>query len=75
MAPSLSKGKRAKKRKSAKRIISERRFGSFVRSFGVPEGVDTSKIDATFANGVLRIKLPKTAEAQRTETKISVKAA
>jgi HSP20 family protein len=52
-----------------------RRFGSFVRSFGLPEGVDTSKIDATFANGVLRIKLPKTAEAQKAETKITVKAA
>jgi HSP20 family protein len=55
--------------------LSERRFGSFARSFGVPEGVDVSKIDATFANGVLRVKLPKTAEAQKAETKISVKAA
>ncbi len=55
--------------------LSERRFGSFVRSFSLPEGVDASKIEATFAKGVLTIKLPKTAEAQKSETKIAVKAA
>ncbi|MGO4869445.1 MAG: Hsp20/alpha crystallin family protein [Roseiarcus sp.] len=55
--------------------LSERRFGSFVRSFAVPEGVDADKIEATFAKGVLTIKLPKTAEAQKSETKIPVKAA
>jgi len=55
--------------------VSERRYGSFVRSFQVPEGVDTGKIEATFAKGVLNIKLPKTTEAQKSEKTISVKAA
>ena len=55
--------------------VSERRFGSFVRSFPIPEGVDAGKIEAAFAKGVLTIKLPKTAEAQKSETKIPVKAA
>ncbi|MGO9773956.1 MAG: Hsp20/alpha crystallin family protein [Roseiarcus sp.] len=55
--------------------LSERRFGSFVRSFAIPEGVDAEKIEATFAKGVLTIKLPKTAEAQKSETKIPVKTA
>ncbi len=55
--------------------MSERRFGSFMRSFQVPEGVDTGKIEATFAKGVLIIKLPKTAEAQKSEKTISIKAA
>jgi HSP20 family protein len=55
--------------------FSERRFGSFQRSFRVPEDVDTDKIAATFKNGVLTVSLPKSAEAQKKEKKIAVKAA
>lgn len=55
--------------------LSERRYGAFVRAFELPPGVDAGKIEASFAKGVLTIKLPKTAEAQRAETKIPVKAA
>ena len=54
---------------------SERRYGSFQRSFQLPEGVDADKIDANFAKGVLTVKLPKTAEAKKAEKKITVKAA
>ncbi|MGA8172808.1 MAG: Hsp20/alpha crystallin family protein [Methylocystis sp.] len=53
--------------------FSERRYGSFKRSFRVPEGVDTDKIDASFDKGVLTIKLPKTAEARKAEKKIEIK--
>ena len=55
--------------------LSERRYGSFSRSFQVPEGVDTDKIDAKFAKGILTVKLPKTAEAKKAAKKIAVKAA
>ena len=55
--------------------LSERRYGSFQRSFQLPEGVDADKIDANFAKGVLTVKLPKTAEAKKAEKKIAVKAA
>jgi len=55
--------------------VSERRYGSFERYFGLPEGVDAEKIEATFKNGVLRVTLPKTAEAQKAAKKIEVKAA
>jgi HSP20 family protein len=55
--------------------LAERRYGSFHRTFRVPEGVDTDKIEASFSNGVLTVKLPKTAEAQKKQTKIEVKAA
>ncbi len=53
--------------------FSERRYGSFKRSFRVPEGVDVEKIEASFAKGVLTIHLPKTAEAQKPEKKIDIK--
>ena len=67
--------KEEKEEKDKDYYLSERRYGSFQRSFQVPEGVDTGKIDASFSKGVLTVKLPKTAEAQKAEKKITVKAA
>ena len=64
-----------KEDKGNDRYLSERRYGSFMRSFQVPEGVDTGKIEATFSKGVLNVKLPKSPEAQKSEKTISVKAA
>jgi len=55
--------------------LHERRFGSFERSFRVPDGVDLDKIEASFKKGVLKVTLPKTPEAQKPEKKITVKAA
>ena len=53
--------------------FSERRYGAFKRSFRVPDGVDTDKIEAAFDKGVLTIRLPKTVEAQKAEKKIDIK--
>jgi HSP20 family protein len=55
--------------------LSERRYGSFQRSFGVPDGVDADKIEANFKNGVLTVTLPKTPEMQKSEKKIAIKKA
>ena len=63
-----------KEEKEKDYYLSERRYGSFQRSFQLPEGVDANKIDASFAKGVLTVKMPKTAEAQKAEKKITVKA-
>ena len=67
--------KEEKEEKQKDYYLSERRFGSFQRSFALPEGVDADKIEANFVKGVLTVKLPKTAEAQKAEKKITVKAA
>ena len=40
----------------------------------MPDIVDTNKIDASFKKGVLTVVLPKSAEAQKAEKKIEVKA-
>lgn len=71
------KGEKKEEREEKQKdyYLSERRYGSFYRSFQLPEGVDADKIDATFAKGVLTVKLPKTAEARKAEKKISIKAA
>ena len=55
--------------------VSERRYGTFQRSFSVPDGIDADKISASFKKGVLTIALPKTPEAQKLEKKISIKTA
>lgn len=55
--------------------VSERRYGSFERYFGLPDGIDADKIEASFKNGVLKVTVPKTAEAQKGAKKIEVKAA
>ncbi|WP_119254696.1 Hsp20/alpha crystallin family protein [Shinella zoogloeoides] len=65
----------AKEEKQKDYYLSERRYGSFQRSFQLPDGVDADKIDAAFAKGVLTVKLPKTAEAKQAEKTIAVKAA
>jgi HSP20 family protein len=64
-----------KEEKQKEYYLSERRFGSFQRSFTLPEGVDTDKIEASFAKGILSVKLPKSAKAREAEKKIAVKAA
>lgn len=55
--------------------LSERRYGAFQRSFTLPDGVDADKIEASFGKGVLTVKLPKTAEAQKAVKTIAVKSA
>jgi HSP20 family protein len=64
-----------KEEKDKNRYMSERAYGSFQRGFSLPEGVDRGKIAAEFSRGVLTITLPKTAEAQKQQKKIDVKAA
>lgn len=63
-----------KEEKQKDYYLSERRYGSFQRTFQVPEGVDAGRIDAKFAKGVLTVTLPKTAESKKAEKKIAVKA-
>jgi HSP20 family protein len=67
--------KEEKEEKKKDYYLSERRYGAFERYFALPEGVDATKIEATFKNGVLKVALPKTPEAQKPAKKIEVKAA
>jgi HSP20 family protein len=53
--------------------VCERSYGSFSRSFTLPEGIDGDHIQASLKNGVLSLIVPKTTEAQT--KKISLKGA
>ena len=61
--------------KGKNRYLTERSYGSFQRSFYLPDGVARDKVTAEFKDGVLTVLLPKTAEAQAQTKKVEVKAA
>lgn len=52
--------------------LFERSYGSFRRSFTLPNAVDVDKISAEFDNGLLKVTLPKTENVKAKGKKISV---
>jgi HSP20 family protein len=52
--------------------LVERSYGSFERSFSLPDSADQDKITADFTKGVLRIVVPKRAEVVKAEKKITI---
>src|ERR1700693_1534126 len=50
----------------------ERQYGSFTRTFTLPATVDSEKVSATYEKGVLKIALPKKAEAKPKQIKVNV---
>lgn len=51
----------------------ERRYGAFQRSVTLPEEINTEKAEATFENGVLRLRLPKAEHAKPRQIPIKAK--
>ena len=52
--------------------VMERRYGSFMRRFRLPETVDQDTIDAKFDKGVLKVTMPKREETKKPERKIKI---
>jgi HSP20 family protein len=50
----------------------ERQYGSFTRTFTLPTTVDSEKVSATYDKGVLKVALPKKAEAKPKQIKVNV---
>ena len=50
----------------------ERQYGSFTRSFTLPNTVDAEKVSANYEKGVLNIKLAKKAEAKPKQIKVNI---
>ena len=55
--------------------LSERNYGSFLRSLTLPYEVDPAKIEAKFDRGVLTVIVPKPAAVMQNTRKVPVKAA
>jgi HSP20 family protein len=58
--------------KEEKYYRSERSYGSFVRTLQLPADVQADKVKASFKNGILEVRLPKTEEAKTKEIKVKV---
>ncbi len=66
-------GERLKKdEKDGKEVWSERYFGSFSRSFRLPDSIDKSGVSADYKNGVLVVTLAKKPEVMPKEIEIKV---
>jgi HSP20 family protein len=50
----------------------ERAYGTFTRSFSLPNTVNTETIHAEYRNGVLKVRMPKREESKPKQIKISV---
>ena len=50
----------------------ERRYGTFSRSFSLPQTVDAGKVAADYKNGVLTVRLPLREEAKPRQIKVNV---
>src|SRR5271166_3329583 len=50
----------------------ERQYGSFTRSFTLPNTIDAEKVQATYDKGILKVQLAKKAEAKPKQIKVNV---
>jgi HSP20 family protein len=51
--------------------VSERSYGSFTRTFTLPEGIDSEHVQAELRNGILSVQLTKRPELQPKKIRIS----
>jgi HSP20 family protein len=61
-----------KEEKGKKYHRIERAYGTFMRSFVLPDNVNGEKVLATYKDGVLEVHLPKTAAAKPKATEVKV---
>jgi HSP20 family protein len=64
--------KEERSHKDARVHRTEARYGSFARSFTLPDNVEESGISAAFTDGVLRITLPKSEKPKETRREIPI---
>ena len=51
--------------------VVERSYGSFMRTFQLPQGIDEEQINAEFENGILMLHIPKAALPQPRKIQIN----
>jgi HSP20 family protein len=61
-----------KEEKKRKYHRVERGYGTFMRSFSLPDDADANKVKAEFKNGVLTVRLPKSEHAKPKQIEVNV---
>lgn len=70
----LIKGEKQEERDETSKSyhLTERRYGAFERVFNLPRTVDTEQVKAVFKSGVLKVTLPKKADAMQPEKTVDI---
>ena len=68
------RGEKKVERQDDKRgyYLSERTYGAIYRHLPMPSGVDIEKAEASFRNGVLTVRIPRTEQARASEKQIPI---
>jgi HSP20 family protein len=61
-----------KEEKGKKYHRVERAYGSFVRSFTLPEDADSSKVSAEYKDGLLKVHIPKSEKAKPKKSEVKI---
>jgi HSP20 family protein len=61
-----------KENKNRKYHRVERSYGSFVRSFSLPDDADSDKVNAEFKEGVLKLHIPKSESARTRQIEVKI---
>ncbi|HYY12930.1 MAG TPA: Hsp20/alpha crystallin family protein [Chthoniobacterales bacterium] len=61
-----------KEEKKRKYHRVERGYGTFLRSFTLPDDADASKVKAEFKNGLLTVRVPKSEHAKPKQIEVNV---
>lgn len=61
-----------KEEKGKKYHRVERAYGSFMRSFALPEDADGSKISAEYKDGLLKVHLPKSEQTKKKAIEVKI---
>ncbi len=67
------KGEKHSKKEDKKAHRVECSYGSFVRSFTLPQAVNADGVEAEYNNGVLSLSIPKTEDAKPRQIEVKVK--
>ena len=65
--------KKEKEEKGKKFHRVERYYGSFTRSFTLPDNVDETKIEASFKDGMLNLQIPKSKKSNPKAIEVKIK--
>ena len=67
------KGEKKTETEDKKRHRVECSYGSFVRSFTLPQSVNVDDVEAEYNNGILNLTIPKSEEAKPKEVEVKIK--
>jgi len=67
------RGEKKTETEDKKRHRVECAYGSFVRSFSLPQAIKAEKVEAEYKNGILNLTIPKSEETKPKQIEVKIK--